>query len=173
MVSEYGMLNPEETNRNVVVAAHTVLLPTNDAGDNGAHLNTFVILHVREPYHEQRLSRPGLTTERSFQIVVQSIVWGFIFPIGMVLGLTRRVLTPQGASFVDPPPSWADAFLRVPLVRSKYHVPLQTLGLAMTSIGFFLGHKHSWRHETGVKPTVGLPSRYPTSQLNSDACLIV
>jgi hypothetical protein len=89
------MLNSEETNRNVVVAAHTFLPPTNDAGDNGAHLNTFVILHVREPYHEHRLSRPSLTNGHSCQIIVQTIVWGFVFPIGMVLGLTRRVLTPR------------------------------------------------------------------------------
>ncbi|KAF9650068.1 hypothetical protein BDM02DRAFT_3155048 [Thelephora ganbajun] len=48
---------------------------------------------------------------------LQATVWGFLFPIGMVLGLSR----------------------------SKLHIPLQSTGFALTIGGYFLGHMHGGR----------------------------
>ncbi|KAF9646362.1 hypothetical protein BDM02DRAFT_3271035 [Thelephora ganbajun] len=48
---------------------------------------------------------------------LQATVWGLLFPIGMVLGLSR----------------------------SKWHVPLQGTGFALTIGGYFLGHMHGGR----------------------------
>ncbi|EKM81790.1 hypothetical protein AGABI1DRAFT_36578 [Agaricus bisporus var. burnettii JB137-S8] len=48
---------------------------------------------------------------------LQAAVWGIIFPVGMVLGLTR----------------------------SRWHVPLQSTGFALSIAGFFLGHAHKGR----------------------------
>ncbi|KAG2033832.1 hypothetical protein BDR03DRAFT_993933 [Suillus americanus] len=50
-------------------------------------------------------------------IALQAIVWGFIFPVGMVLGLTR----------------------------SRWHVPVQSLAFALTFGGIILGHAHGGR----------------------------
>ncbi|KAG2143785.1 uncharacterized protein EDB93DRAFT_1088011 [Suillus bovinus] len=50
-------------------------------------------------------------------IALQAIVWGFIFPAGMVLGLTR----------------------------SRWHVPVQSLAFALTFGGIILGHAHGGR----------------------------
>lgn len=50
-------------------------------------------------------------------IALQAIAWGVIFPIGMVLGLTR----------------------------SRWHVPVQCLAFALTFGGIFLGHAHGGR----------------------------
>jgi len=47
----------------------------------------------------------------------QAIVWGILFPVGMVLGITR----------------------------SRWHVPLQSVGFALTISGIFLGHAHNGR----------------------------
>ncbi|KAL1923517.1 uncharacterized protein VTP21DRAFT_8497 [Calcarisporiella thermophila] len=47
-------------------------------------------------------------------ISLQIIAWGFIFPIGMVFGLTR----------------------------SRWHVPLQLVGISLTLLGIFVGHSH-------------------------------
>ncbi|KDR80788.1 hypothetical protein GALMADRAFT_135897 [Galerina marginata CBS 339.88] len=47
----------------------------------------------------------------------QAIVWGVVFPIGMVLGITR----------------------------SRWHVPLQLTGYALTVGGYILGHSHKGR----------------------------
>ncbi|TFK75059.1 hypothetical protein BDN72DRAFT_955393 [Pluteus cervinus] len=48
---------------------------------------------------------------------VQLLVWGILFPIGMVLGITR----------------------------SRWHVPLQSLGFLLTFMGYVLGHSHKGR----------------------------
>lgn len=53
-------------------------------------------------------------------ILVQSLAWGVIFPIGMVLGM----------------------------IRSKWHVPVQTSGSFLAVIGYFLGHRHKGRQFT-------------------------
>ncbi|KAL4249938.1 Protein YTP1-like C-terminal domain-containing protein [Abortiporus biennis] len=50
-------------------------------------------------------------------IVLQAAVWGILFPVGMVLGLSR----------------------------SKWHVPLQITGYLLTSAGYILGHAHKGR----------------------------
>ncbi|KAJ8587578.1 hypothetical protein M405DRAFT_741616 [Rhizopogon salebrosus TDB-379] len=50
-------------------------------------------------------------------IAIQAIVWGVIFPIGMVLGLTR----------------------------SRWHVPVQSLAFTLTFGGIYLGHAHVGR----------------------------
>ncbi|KAJ3551229.1 hypothetical protein NM688_g4825 [Phlebia brevispora] len=50
-------------------------------------------------------------------IFLQIIVWGFLFPIGMVLGMAR----------------------------SKWHVPLQSCGFVFTLGGYILGHSHGGR----------------------------
>ncbi|PFH47640.1 hypothetical protein AMATHDRAFT_77108 [Amanita thiersii Skay4041] len=47
-------------------------------------------------------------------IFPQAAVWGILFPIGMVLGLTR----------------------------SRWHVPLQATGFLLTFTGYILGHSH-------------------------------
>ncbi|KAF8639101.1 hypothetical protein AX17_001744 [Amanita inopinata Kibby_2008] len=48
---------------------------------------------------------------------LQAAVWGILFPIGMVLGITR----------------------------SRWHVPLQSTGFALTLGGYILGHSHKGR----------------------------
>jgi len=53
-------------------------------------------------------------------ILVQSLAWGVIFPVGMVLGM----------------------------IRSKWHVPVQTSGSLLAVIGYFLGHRHKGRQFT-------------------------
>ncbi|KAK0466786.1 uncharacterized protein EV420DRAFT_1300036 [Desarmillaria tabescens] len=50
-------------------------------------------------------------------MALQALVWGLLFPAGMVLGITR----------------------------SRWHVPLQSTGFALTLAGYFLGHKHKGR----------------------------
>ncbi|KAF2263859.1 integral membrane protein-like protein [Lojkania enalia] len=50
-------------------------------------------------------------------ILIQSLAWGILFPTGMVLGI----------------------------IRSKWHVPVQSTGTALAIIGYFLGHKHKGR----------------------------
>ncbi|KAJ7497939.1 hypothetical protein B0H11DRAFT_1997903 [Mycena galericulata] len=50
-------------------------------------------------------------------ILLQAAVWGILFPIGMVLGITR----------------------------SRWHVPLQSVGFVLTAGGYVLGHSHKGR----------------------------
>ncbi|KAH7903652.1 hypothetical protein BJ138DRAFT_105496, partial [Hygrophoropsis aurantiaca] len=50
-------------------------------------------------------------------IALQASVWGVLFPIGMALGISR----------------------------SRWHVPLQTAGIALTLGGIVLGHAHKGR----------------------------
>jgi hypothetical protein len=50
-------------------------------------------------------------------ILVQTLAWGIMFPTGMVLGM----------------------------IRSKWHVPVQTTGSVLAILGYFLGHKHKGR----------------------------
>ncbi|KAJ6561083.1 hypothetical protein DFH09DRAFT_985403 [Mycena vulgaris] len=50
-------------------------------------------------------------------ICLQAAVWGVLFPIGMVLGITR----------------------------SRWHVPLQSVGFVLTAGGYVLGHSHKGR----------------------------
>ncbi|KAF9497747.1 hypothetical protein BDN71DRAFT_1387007 [Pleurotus eryngii] len=50
-------------------------------------------------------------------ILLQATVWGILFPVGMVLGITR----------------------------SRWHVPLQSAAFALTFGGYILGHSHGGR----------------------------
>ena len=50
-------------------------------------------------------------------VLIQCLAWGIILPTGMVLGL----------------------------IRSRWHVPVQILGVAITIPGYFLGHAHKGR----------------------------
>ncbi|KAJ7173687.1 hypothetical protein C8R46DRAFT_1083673 [Mycena filopes] len=50
-------------------------------------------------------------------IFLQAAVWGVLFPVGMVLGITR----------------------------SRWHVPLQSAGMVLTAAGYILGHSHKGR----------------------------
>ncbi|KAJ7813154.1 hypothetical protein B0H14DRAFT_2854861 [Mycena olivaceomarginata] len=50
-------------------------------------------------------------------IFLQAAVWGVLFPIGMVLGISR----------------------------SRWHVPLQSVGFLLTAGGYILGHSHGGR----------------------------
>ncbi|GBE86676.1 hypothetical protein BKA93DRAFT_769428 [Sparassis latifolia] len=50
-------------------------------------------------------------------IFLQAAIWGVLFPVGMVLGMTR----------------------------SRWHVPLQSAGFALTAAGYVLGHSHGGR----------------------------
>ncbi|KAI0690969.1 hypothetical protein BC835DRAFT_1521424 [Cytidiella melzeri] len=50
-------------------------------------------------------------------IFLQAAVWGILFPTGMVLGMSK----------------------------SRWHVPLQSVGIALTIGGYFLGHAHGGR----------------------------
>ncbi|KAF9519994.1 hypothetical protein BS47DRAFT_1374864 [Hydnum rufescens UP504] len=50
-------------------------------------------------------------------IILQILTWGFLFPLGMVLGLSR----------------------------SRWHVPMQVTGFALTAAGYVLGHSHGGR----------------------------
>ncbi|KAL0566524.1 hypothetical protein V5O48_015486 [Marasmius crinis-equi] len=61
-------------------------------------------------------SRP-IDTILWIHIFLQASVWGVLFPIGMVLGLSR----------------------------SRWHVPLQSAGFLLTAGGYILGHAHKGR----------------------------
>ncbi|KNZ78841.1 Protein YTP1 [Termitomyces sp. J132] len=50
-------------------------------------------------------------------ILLQAAIWGILFPIGMILGITR----------------------------SRWHVPLQSTGFLLTIGGYILGHSHKGR----------------------------
>ncbi|KAK5164439.1 hypothetical protein BJ546DRAFT_451480 [Cryomyces antarcticus] len=50
-------------------------------------------------------------------ILIQIFAWGILFPTGMVLGI----------------------------VRSRWHVPVQSLGTVLSVVGYFLGHAHKGR----------------------------
>ncbi|KAF8514047.1 hypothetical protein JB92DRAFT_2720015 [Gautieria morchelliformis] len=65
---------------------------------------------------EEHLNAP-IDTTLYIHIATQVLVWGFIFPTGMVLGMTR----------------------------SRWHVPLQSTALVLTAAGYILGHKHGGR----------------------------
>jgi len=54
----------------------------------------------------------------TMHLVTMVITFGFVYPIGMVLGL----------------------------VKSRWHVPVQTLGSLLFVLGFFLAHAHSGRN---------------------------
>ncbi|TFK39751.1 hypothetical protein BDQ12DRAFT_681155 [Crucibulum laeve] len=80
-------------------------------------LSTVVLGHK----HHDQLSEEQATAPVDailwIHIFLQAAVWGILFPIGMVLGITR----------------------------SRWHVPLQATGFALTFGGYILGHSHKGR----------------------------
>lgn len=60
---------------------------------------------------------PSQDTILWIHILVQITAWGILFPTGMVLGI----------------------------VRSRWHVPVQTLASALAVLGYILGHSHKGR----------------------------
>lgn len=68
-------------------------------------------------------------------IAIQILAFGIIFPTGMVLGVRS---SPSSAPLNQP----LTAFQ---IVRSRWHVPLQTLGAVLAIVGYFLGHAHGGR----------------------------
>jgi hypothetical protein len=63
------------------------------------------------------ISADPIDTTLWTHILLQCFAWGIIFPTGMVLGLAR----------------------------SRWHVPVQILGVAIAIPGYFLGHAHKGR----------------------------
>ncbi|PCH44534.1 hypothetical protein WOLCODRAFT_139059 [Wolfiporia cocos MD-104 SS10] len=65
---------------------------------------------------EEEASAP-IDTILWLHVFLQAAVWGVLFPTGMVLGIAR----------------------------SRWHVPLQSAGIALTVAGYILGHSHGGR----------------------------
>ncbi|KAF8141426.1 hypothetical protein EV363DRAFT_1578682 [Boletus edulis] len=72
--------------------------------------------HTHHDVSEEQLHAP-LDAILFLHIGLQALVWGVLFPIGMVFGLSR----------------------------SRWHVPLQSLAFALTFGGIILGHAHGGR----------------------------
>ncbi|BGO91546.1 hypothetical protein NBRC10512_003205 [Rhodotorula toruloides] len=69
------------------------------------------------PYEQNFTNDEDLDSVIKWHIAIQIFCWGLLFPAGMVLGITR----------------------------SRFHVPLQSLGIVLTLSGNFLGHHHAGR----------------------------
>ncbi|KAL8739323.1 MAG: hypothetical protein Q9181_000054 [Wetmoreana brouardii] len=65
----------------------------------------------------ESVSPDPIDTTLWIHILIQILAFGLVFPTGMVLGI----------------------------VRSRWHVPLQTLGALLAILGYFLGHAHGGR----------------------------
>ncbi|KAF8575535.1 hypothetical protein K439DRAFT_1655432 [Ramaria rubella] len=81
-------------------------------------LATALSVHAH-PHHDlddTQLNAP-IDSILYIHIGLQTLVWGVFFPTGMVLGIAR----------------------------SRWHVPLQSTAVVLTSVGYILGHKHSGR----------------------------
>ncbi|KAI1437449.1 hypothetical protein GGR50DRAFT_645089 [Xylaria sp. CBS 124048] len=63
------------------------------------------------------ISAEPIDTTLWIHIFIQMAAWGVIFPLGMVLGI----------------------------VKSRWHVPLQVVGVSLAILGYFLGHMHHGR----------------------------
>ncbi|GAA6018593.1 hypothetical protein JCM8202_000573 [Rhodotorula sphaerocarpa] len=69
------------------------------------------------PYEHNFTNDEPIDRILQWHIAIQVSVWGILFPVGMVLGIAR----------------------------SRFHVPLQTLGIVLTLAGNYLGHHHRGR----------------------------
>ncbi|KAI6810000.1 hypothetical protein KC332_g13707 [Hortaea werneckii] len=65
----------------------------------------------------EAISAEPMGTTLWIHILIQSLAWGILLPLGMVFGL----------------------------VRSRWHVPTQILATALAVVGYFLGHAHGGR----------------------------
>ncbi|KAJ7065273.1 hypothetical protein C8F01DRAFT_737457 [Mycena amicta] len=77
------------------------------------------LVHAHEHHDELTEEEANKPTDAILwiHITLQALVWGILFPIGMVLGITR----------------------------SRWHVPLQSVGYLLTAGGYVLGHSHGGR----------------------------
>ncbi|EDR13954.1 uncharacterized protein LACBIDRAFT_152078, partial [Laccaria bicolor S238N-H82] len=80
-------------------------------------LTKVVIAHSHHDEISEEQAQAPIDAILWIHIALQAIVWGVLFPIGMVLGITR----------------------------SRWHVPLQATGFALTFGGYILGHSHKGR----------------------------
>ena len=76
--------------------------------------------HTDEIAEGEAISAEPLDTILWMHILIQILAFGIVFPTGMVLGI----------------------------VRSRWHVPIQTLGVILSVVGYFLGHNHGGRQFT-------------------------
>ncbi|KAI1790285.1 hypothetical protein LXA43DRAFT_1017323 [Ganoderma leucocontextum] len=76
-----------------------------------------VLGHEHDDELTEEQSTASVDTILWLHIFLQAAVWGVLFPTGMVLGLSR----------------------------SRWHVPLQSTGFALTAAGYVLGHSHKGR----------------------------
>ncbi|KAH9926980.1 uncharacterized protein B0H18DRAFT_1004819 [Fomitopsis serialis] len=76
-----------------------------------------VLAHEHHDELTEEQSNAPIDTILWLHICVQTLVWGVLFPTGMVLGLSR----------------------------SRWHVPLQSVGFLLTIGGYILGHAHGGR----------------------------
>jgi len=93
----------------------------------GRHTHSMLVLSLlalnaaRAHEHDEELTEEAahaaIDSILWIHIFLQAAVWGFLFPIGMVFGLSR----------------------------SRWHVPLQAAGIALTLGGYILGHAHGGR----------------------------
>ncbi|KAF8887343.1 hypothetical protein BD779DRAFT_1611563 [Infundibulicybe gibba] len=80
-------------------------------------LSTAVLAHKHHDQLTEEQKSAPVDSILWLHILLQGAVWGVLFPIGMVLGITR----------------------------SRWHVPLQAAGFALTAAGYLLGHGHRGR----------------------------
>ncbi|KAK0512997.1 hypothetical protein JMJ35_005014 [Cladonia borealis] len=73
--------------------------------------------HMDDIPEGEGISAEPIDTILWIHIGIQILSFGIVFPTGMVLGI----------------------------VRSRWHVPLQTLGAVLAIVGYFLGHEHGGR----------------------------
>ncbi|KAK3169409.1 hypothetical protein OEA41_008792 [Lepraria neglecta] len=73
--------------------------------------------HMDDIPEGEAVSAEPIDTILWIHIGIQILSFGIVFPTGMVLGI----------------------------VRSRWHVPLQTLGAVLAIVGYFLGHEHGGR----------------------------
>ncbi|KAF9525129.1 hypothetical protein CPB83DRAFT_860057 [Crepidotus variabilis] len=78
---------------------------------------TFVVAHEHHDEVTEEEEHAPIDTILWLHIFLQAAVWGILFPIGMVLGLSR----------------------------SRWHIPLQATGFLLTLGGYILGHSHKGR----------------------------
>ncbi|KAI9440867.1 hypothetical protein H4582DRAFT_1939818 [Lactarius indigo] len=78
---------------------------------------TAVDAHEHPDELTEEMANAPVDTVLWIHIFLQASVWGVLFPIGMVLGLSR----------------------------SRWHVPLQAAGIVLTLGGYVLGHAHGGR----------------------------
>ncbi|KAG9224185.1 hypothetical protein CCMSSC00406_0004684 [Pleurotus cornucopiae] len=80
-------------------------------------LTTLSAAHKHHDQLSEEQSKAPTDAILWIHIFLQATVWGILFPVGMVLGITR----------------------------SRWHVPLQSTAFALTFGGYILGHSHGGR----------------------------